>query len=162
MRKAMELAVEQGKVRSIGLSNFNVEQTKTVLGMCKVRPVVNQFEIHPLLQNNELVEYCQSENIAVTSFASLGAADRAWASSGDPLPLQNPVILEMAARLSKSPAQVILRWLIQRNIIIIPKSSTPSRVIENASLFDFELSDEDMNVFKTQFPKEFRFYVFDM
>ena len=143
----MELAVEQGKVRSIGLSNFNVEQTKTVLGMCKVRPVVNQFEIHPLLQNNELVEYCQSENIAVTSFASLGAADRAWASSGDPLPLQNPVIL---------------RWLIQRNIIIIPKSSTPSRVIENASLFDFELSDEDMNVFKTQFPKEFRFYVFDM
>lgn len=159
---AMELAVEQGKLKSIGLSNFNVEQTKRVLAECKIKPVVHQFEINPLLQNNELVDYCQSQNIVVTGFAPLGAADRAWALEGDPLPLKNPVILEMAERLKKSPAQVILRWLLQRNIIVIPKSSNPSRVVENAQLFDFELSEDDMNIFKTKFPKEFRFYLFDI
>lgn len=160
--EAMELAVTQGKVKSIGLSNFNVDQVKEVLSKCKIRPVINQFEINPLLQNNELVDYCQSENVAVTGFAPLGAADRAWAESGDPLPLENPVILELAKKHNKSPAQVILKWLLQRNIIIIPKSSTPSRIVENAQLFDFELSADDMNVFKTKFPKEFRFYLFDV
>ena len=78
----MELIVEQGKAKSIGLSNFNIAQVKEILGMCKVRPVVNQFEVNPLCQNTELVEYCQSEKIAVTGYAPLGAADRGWAESG--------------------------------------------------------------------------------
>lgn len=160
--EAMESAVAQGKVRSIGLSNFNVDQCKKIMEVSKVKPVVNQFEINPLLQNNELVDYCQSVGIAVTGFAPLGAADRAWAEKNDPLPLENPVILEIAARVNKSPAQVILRWLIQRDIIVIPKSATPSRIVQNAALFDFELTAEDMNIFKTQFPNEFRFYIFDI
>lgn len=160
--QALEELVNQGKTKSIGLSNFNIEQVKEILGMCKIRPVVNQFEVNPLLQNRELVEYCQSENIAVTGYAPLGAADRAWAESGDPMPLEDPFILEMAKAYNKKPAQVILKWLLQRNIIVIPKSVTPSRILENIQLFDFELSAEHMESFKTHFTKEFRFYKFDI
>lgn len=99
--------------------------------MCKVRPVVNQFEVNPLLQNRELVDYCLSEQIAVVGYAPLGANDRGWAVNGDPIPLENPVILDMAKKYNKSPAQVILRWLYQRNIIVIPKSVTPARIAQN-------------------------------
>lgn len=160
--KAMELIVEQGKAKSIGLSNFNIAQVKEILSMCKVRPVVNQFEVNPLCQNTELVEYCQSEKIAVTGYAPLGAADRGWAESGDPMPLENPVILDMAKKHNKTPAQIILRWLIQRDIIVIPKSVTPARIAQNADLFDFELTADDMEAFKTKFPNHFRFYKFDI
>ena len=127
----MEILHSEGKAKSIGLSNFNIEQVKEILGMCKVRPVCNQFEVNPLLQNRELVDYCLSENIAVVGFAPLGAADRAWAESGDPMPLENPIILDMAKKYNKSPAQVILRWLFQRDIIVIPKSVTPARIAQN-------------------------------
>lgn len=160
--EALELLHSQGKAKSIGLSNFNIEQVKVILGMCKVRPVCNQFEVNPLLQNKELVDYCLSENIAVVGFAPLGAADRSWAVTGDPMPLENPVILDMAKKYNKTPAQVILRWLYQRNIIVIPKSVTPARIVQNIQIFDFELSAEDMDAFKTKFPKEFRFYLFDV
>jgi len=74
---------EQGKAKSIGLSNFNIKQIKVILGMCKIRPVVNQFEVHPLLQNRELIDFCQSENIVVTAYAPLGAPDRSWSVLGN-------------------------------------------------------------------------------
>lgn len=128
----MEELVELGKVKSIGVSNFNIEQVTEVLKICKIRPVCNQFEVNPLWQNEELVNFCQSEGIAVVAYAPLGAPDRGWLKPEDPLPLQNPVILEMAKRHNKSPAQVILRWLVQKNIIVIPKSVTPSRIEENS------------------------------
>jgi len=156
--EAMEKVVEQGKAKSIGLSNFNPAQTKEILAMCKIRPVVNQFEINPLLQNREWVDFCQSENIAVTGYAPIGANDRSWAETGDPMPLENPFILDLAKKYNKSPAQVILRWIIQRKCIAIPKSITASRIAENIQIFDFELSSEDMEAFKVKFPKEFRFY----
>ena len=130
----MEEIVNQGKSKSIGISNFNIEQIKEILGMCKIRPVCNQFEVNPLLQNNELVDYCQSENIAVVAYAPLGAPDRGWSQQGDPIPLEDPVILDMAKRYNKTPAQIILRWIVQRNLIVIPKSVTPSRIAENSQV----------------------------
>lgn len=132
----MEELVKLGKVKSIGISNFNIEQTKEVLKICTIRPVCNQFEVNPLWQNEELVNFCHSENIAVVAYAPLGAPDRGWSKTEDPKPLQHPLILEMATRCNKTPAQVILRWLIQRNIIVIPKSVTPSRIAENTQVYN--------------------------
>lgn len=161
--KAMEELVTLGKVKSIGISNFNIEQVKDILNICKIRPVCNQFEVNPLWQNEELVNFCQSENINVVAYAPLGAPDRGWRNSNDPIPLEHPLILDIAKKYNKSPAQVILRWLIQRNIIVIPKSVTPSRIEENSRIFDFELNAEDMQVFKDSFKdQQFRFYVFDV
>jgi len=160
---AMEELVTLGKAKSIGISNFNIEQIKEILKVCKIRPVCNQFEVNPLWQNEELVKYCQSENIAVVAYAPLGAPDRGWRKTEDPIALENPLILDMAKRYNKSPAQVILRWLIQRDIIVIPKSVTPSRIEENSKIFDFELSADDMKVFRESFiNQQFRFYVFDV
>jgi len=159
--QAMEDLVATGKTRFIGLSNFNISQIKDILQIAKIRPVCNQFEVNPLLQNNELVEFCQQNNIIVVAYAPLGAPDRGWSKSGDPIPLENPKLLELAKKHNKTPAQVILRWLHQRNIVVIPKSVTPSRLAQNIQIFDFELSQEDIDVFKLFLKEQFRFYAFD-
>lgn len=159
--QAMEELVAQGKTKSIGISNFNIEQVKDVLKNCKIRPACNQIEINPVLPNNELVEYCLSENIAVVAYAPLGANDRPWLKTEDPVPLKNPAILELANKYKKSPAQVILRWLHQRNIIVIPKSANPERLAQNLNIFDFELTKEDISVFDN-IKTRFRFYKFEI
>lgn len=155
--KYLEELVDQGKVKSIGVSNFNPEQLQDILNMCKYKPVCNQFEVHPLLQANEWVDFCQKNDVAVVAYAPFGAPDRFWGQPGDPVLLEQPQLLELAKKHSKSPAQIILRWLHQRDIIVIPKSVTPSRIQENANIFDFELTPEDMAVFKL-FTQHFRVY----
>jgi aldehyde reductase len=130
----MEEMVRKGKTKHIGVSNFNVKQVQDVLNICQIKPICNQFEVNPLLHNNELVKFCQDNDIAVVAYAPLGAPDRSWLKSEDPVPLQHPSILELAAKYKKTPAQVILRWLIQRDIIVIPKSVTPARIAENADV----------------------------
>jgi aldehyde reductase len=160
--KYMEELVEQGKTKSIGISNFNIQQCKDILSICKIKPVCNQFEVNPLWQNEELVDFCLSNDIKVVAYAPLGAPDRGWSKSGDPVPLENPLILDLAKKYNKQPAQIILKWLLQRNLIVIPKSVTPSRIQANIDLFDFELSSDDMAVFKTFKKEQFRFYVFDI
>ena len=127
----MEEQVKNGKTKSIGVSNFNIEQLQNVLNNCEIKPVCNQFEVNPLFQNNELVEFCQKNNIVVVGYAPLGAPDRAWLKSEDPIPLQHPLVLDLAKKHNKSPAQVILKWLLQRNIVVIPKSVNPKRLAEN-------------------------------
>ncbi len=132
--------VRKGKTKHIGISNFNVKQVQDVLNICQIKPICNQFEVNPLLHNNELVTFCQNNDIAVVAYAPLGAPDRSWLKSEDPVPLQHPKILELATKYNKTPAQVILRWLIQRDVIVIPKSVTPTRIAENADVI-FNLSD---------------------
>ena len=126
--------VAKGKTKSIGLSNFNVQQIKDVLAVCKIRPVCNQFEVNPNLHNNEWVDFCQKENIAVVAYAPLGAPDRPWLKGDDPVPLKSEALANLSKKYNKSPAQLILRWLIQRDIIVIPKSANPERLAENINV----------------------------
>jgi diketogulonate reductase-like aldo/keto reductase len=135
----MEELVESGKVKSIGLSNFNIDQTKEILSMCKIKPVCNQIEVNPYFRNEELTNFCQSENIAIVAYAPLRSATykpgTSWLSSDVLPPQENLEIVSIAKKYNKTPAQVILRWLIQRNIVAIPKSVTPSRIAQNTEVF---------------------------
>ncbi|CAK8681086.1 unnamed protein product [Clavelina lepadiformis] len=143
--KAMEDLQKEGLVRSIGVSNFNQFQINRILKECSVIPAVNQFEIHPYLTGESLVNYCQEKCIEVTGYCPLGCGDRPWGmKADDPVLLKDPKLLEIAAKSNKTAAQVALRYLVQRNIIAIPKSVTPERILQNFQIFDFNLCKDDM------------------
>ena len=145
--KAMENLVNKGLVRSIGLSNFNSRQTQQILDNCSIKPVVNQVECHPYLNQNKLIQFSKEREIFITAYSPLGSPDRPWAGSVlETLPnlLEDKTIGGIAKKHEKTPAQIMLRWQIQRGVIIIPKSVTPARIEENFALFDFELSADDM------------------
>ncbi|CAG07845.1 unnamed protein product, partial [Tetraodon nigroviridis] len=143
---AMESLVDKGLVRAIGLSNFNARQTGDIVGMAKHRPVVNQVECHPYLSQTHLLSYCQSTAVCVTAYSPLGSGDRPWASARDPSVLQDPRLGAVAQRYQKTPAQILLRWQVQRGVACIPKSVTPSRIQQNLQVFDFCLSNDDMKL----------------
>ena len=133
----MEKAYKEGKVRAIGLSNFTIEQIKEILNICEIKPAVLQTEVHPYSQEKELKEFLEQENIYIQAWYPLGHGDAAL--------LNEPVFSELGAKYGKSPAQVILRWHIQDGNIVIPGSKNPDHIKDNFALFDFELTDEEMN-----------------
>jgi diketogulonate reductase-like aldo/keto reductase len=143
--KAMENLVEKGLVKSIGISNFNSKQITDILEKCSIKPVVNQVESHPYLNQTRLLAFCSERGIHLTAYSPLGSPDRPWAKPDDPKLLDDPKISKMAEKYKKSAAQVVLRWQVQRGVIVIPKSVTPSRIVENSSLFDFELTQDEMS-----------------
>ena len=143
---AMEDLVKAGLVRAIGVCNFGTSLLRDLLSYARVRPSVLQIELHPFLTQEKLLRYCQAEQIAVTAFSPLGALS--YFSLGMAKPeesvLQHPIVQSIATKLQRTPAQVVLRWGIQRGTAIIPKTSDAGRLKENLGVFDFELSSADM------------------
>ena len=131
--QAMEKLYSDGKVKSIGVCNFEVSQLEYLLSHCTVKPMINQIEHTPLSHNENLLSLCRDNSIAVMAWAPLLRGN-----------FNNKTILDIADKHSKSPAQILLRWNIQQGIIPIPKSKNPTRLAENISVFDFELDDNDM------------------
>ncbi|MFB5269804.1 aldo/keto reductase [Paenibacillus enshidis] len=133
--KALEKLYKDGRVRAIGVSNFHVHHLEDLLADAEIKPMVNQVELHPLLTQVELREYCKKQGIQI----------EAWSPLAQGQLLDNAVLKEIADKHGKSTAQVILRWDLQNEIVTIPKSIKEHRIIENADVFDFELSAEDMD-----------------
>lgn len=125
---------EQGRIRSIGVSNFEPEHLRTLVDATGIVPAVNQIELHPLLQQEELREV----------HAQLGIATEAWSPLGQGSLLANDTVVTVAEAHGKTPAQVLIRWHMQLGNIVIPKSVTPERIVSNFDVFDFELSEQDM------------------
>lgn len=144
---AMEKLHAEGKTRHIGVSNFGCSLIRDLLSTAAVRPSVLQVESHPYLVQQKLRRYCLQESIAYTAFSPLGAGSYVplgMADAADSV-LEQPVVQEVAAAHSKSPAQVVLRWGVQRGTAVIPKTARVERLAENIALFDFELSSEEMS-----------------
>jgi 2,5-diketo-D-gluconate reductase A len=133
--QTLEYFNAEGRARSIGVSNFEIEHLERLAAECDVVPAVNQIELHPYFQNEDVRRYGEEHGIAT----------QAWSPIAQGEVLDDPAIGEIAERLSRTPAQVVLRWHIQRGSIVFPKSTTPSRIEENYALFDFELEPEDMS-----------------
>jgi diketogulonate reductase-like aldo/keto reductase len=133
--KAMERLLKEGKCRAIGISNYMIWHLQELLKNSSTVPAVNQVEFHPYLYQKDLLEFCQSHGIQLESYSPLTKGEK----------LNDPRLAAIALKYSKSPAQVLIRWVLQRGIVVIPKSSRKERIYENANVFDFEISREDMS-----------------
>ena len=147
--KDMEKAVAEGKVKSIGLSNFESERLEEVLAAATIKPSVLQVECHPYYQQNDLKKRIAPFNTVIESWYPLGHGDAAL--------IDEAVFTKLAEKYGKTNAQIILRWHIQEGIIVFPKSSNPVHIKENIDIFDFELTEEEMNEIR-QLDKGFRYY----
>ena len=132
--KTLEEFYRDGRARSIGLSNFQPHHIRRLHEEAEVPPAVNQIEVHPYLTQDDVRGFCAEHQIAIEG----------WSPIGQGMELRDPTINEIAERIGKTPAQVVLRWHIERGDIVFPKSVTPARIKENFAIFDFELSGEDV------------------
>lgn len=132
--RALETLYKEGKVKAIGVSNFQIHHLKDLMKEAEVKPMVNQVECHPRLTQKEVQAFCLQEGIQLEAWSPLMQGEL----------LDNEALQEIATKYGKSVAQVILRWDLQNGIVTIPKSTKEHRIVENSSIFDFELTEEDM------------------
>lgn len=148
--RLMEKAYQEGKVRAIGLSNFNQAQIQEILNVCQVKPAVLQTEVHPYSQEKELKKFLSKEGMVIQAWYPLGHGDKAL--------IQEPLFTRLGQKYGKSNAQIILRWHIQAGNIVIPGSKNPDHIWDNFALFDFALTDEEMALVAAM-DKQKRYYV---
>lgn len=134
--KAMEELYQKGLIRAIGVSNYAIHHLDYFLPKCEVIPAVNQVEFHPQLSHPDLLEYCREKNIQLESWSPLMRGHA----------LQIPEIQAMAVKYEKTAAQIIIRWILQKGVLVIPRSGTEERIISNSQVFDFCLDDKDVEV----------------
>jgi D-xylose reductase len=143
---AMEELQRAGLVKHIGVCNLNISLLRDVLASCSIRPAVHQIELHPYLTQTRQLRFCAQEKIAVTAFSPLGAPS--YLPLGMATPAENvladPVVTAIAAARNRTPAQIALRWGVQRGCAVIPKTASPARLAENLALFDFTLTAAEM------------------
>jgi methylglyoxal/glyoxal reductase len=133
--RALETLYKDGKVRAIGVSNFQVHHLQDLMKDAEIKPMVNQVEYHPRLTQEEVKTFCDSNGIQF----------EAWSPLMQGQLFDNPLLKDLAAKYNKTTAQIILRWDLQNGVVTIPKSTKDHRIVENAAIFDFELSNEDMD-----------------
>lgn len=138
--QAMESLVKKGLVKSIGVANFTTMMLVDLLTYAKIVPVMNQVEIHPYNTQEELIAFCKYKKIAVTAYSPLG---RQGADRPGPRLFDEKIIKDLAKKYKKAPSQIILNWALHRGTIVIPKSITPERIMQNSEIFDFEINNEE-------------------
>ncbi|MBD3234207.1 MAG: aldo/keto reductase [candidate division Zixibacteria bacterium] len=132
--KALEKIYRDGRSRAIGVSNYTIRHLKEVFDYGEVIPAVNQVEFHPYLYQKELLQFCNDNNIKLEAYSPLTKGKK----------LDDPKLAEITQKYSKSPAQILIRWCLQKNVIVIPKSARKEHILQNADVFDFEISEGDM------------------
>jgi len=132
--KALERIYDEKAARSIGISNYTIRHIEELKTYANIMPVVNQVEFNPFLYQKELQEYCEENGILIEAYTPLTRRKK----------FNDPVLLSVAEKYSKTPAQILIRWALQVHAIVLPKSANKERILENADIFDFEISGEDM------------------
>ncbi|MFP4345698.1 MAG: aldo/keto reductase [Anaerolineales bacterium] len=132
--RALEKIYNEGRAKAIGVSNYTIRHIEDLLGSAEVAPAVNQVEFHPWLYQKDLLEYCREHEIQLEAYSPLTKGNR----------LDNPRVGEIAGEYGKSPAQILIRWALEHDVVVIPKSSDKQHIRDNADIFDFEISEEDM------------------
>ncbi|XP_057354095.1 aldo-keto reductase family 1 member C15-like isoform X2 [Manis pentadactyla] len=144
---ALEKCKDAGLTKSIGVSNFNHKQLEMILNKpgLKYKPVCNQVECHPYLNQSKLLEFCKSKDIVLVAYCVLGSQrDPNWVQEDSPHLLEDPVLKEIAKKHNRNPGQISMRFLLQRGVVVLAKSFSEKRIKENFQVFDFELTPEDM------------------
>ncbi|KAK7109930.1 hypothetical protein V1264_013886 [Littorina saxatilis] len=139
----MEQLHEEGKVKSIGVSNFLQHHLEELMKACSVKPAVLQIEFHPHLVQRDLLQWCQQHDVHFQAYSSLGTSNQ------DNKLLTDATVQDVANRVNRTPAQVLLRWAVQQGVGILPKSTNPNHIKENSDIFDFELGDQIMQELTT-------------
>ncbi|CAD8048483.1 unnamed protein product [Paramecium sonneborni] len=136
--KALEQLFQEGLIKNIGVSNFLKHHLEHLLQYCRIKPAINQIEVHPLCWDQPTIQFCQQQNILIEAYSPI--------ARNDPKLIQNKNMIELSKKYNKTVAQISLRWALQKGYIVLPKSKTPKYIKENIEIFDIQISEEDIKI----------------
>lgn len=166
--KKMEEQVKARRAKTIGVSNYSIKQIELILKNCSIKPANHQFELHLAHQQNEMVAFCKKNDISIVSYSSLGSPgshnieglnEKRNVQLKLPKILENPIVLKLSKKYCKTPAQILLRQIIQRGICVIPKSTNAGRLRQNLDIFDFSLTAEDIAELESEDGEDLKEYL---